>query len=128
MSFADSKNLETVFFAVWTLVFAGLLIFWQVASPEARRKAQPYAVTFTGLVVLLFAWLQDGDRGFFFTLVPVVIIVGLNIIALKTCRRCGAATRINIILPTVKSCAHCGHELESAQHKPAGGDRTRPVP
>jgi hypothetical protein len=125
MSFVDSKNLETAFFAVWTLVFAGFLIFWQVASPQTRRKAQPYAITFAGLVVLLFAWLQDGDRGLFFTLVPVAVIVGLNIIAVKTCRRCGAATRINIILPTVKSCAHCGHELGAARHKPASGERTR---
>lgn len=125
MSFADSKNLETAFFAAWTLVFAGLLIFWQVASPQTRRKAQPYAVTFVGLVVVLFAWLQDGDRGLFFTLVPVAVIVGLNITAQKTCQRCGTTTRINIFLPTVKSCARCGHELEAAPHRPADSDRTR---
>jgi hypothetical protein len=123
MSFADSKHLETAFFAVWTLVFAGLLIFWQVASPQTRRKAQPYAIAFTGTVVMLFAWLQDGDRGLLFTLVPVAVIVGLNITATKTCRRCGAAARVGIILPAATTCARCGHELDV--HKPAGDDRGR---
>jgi hypothetical protein len=74
-----SLDPETAIFAVWTVIFIGLLVFWQMASIAARRRARPYAVSFVGLVVLLFAWLQAGAQGFFFALIPVAIIIALNI-------------------------------------------------
>ena len=73
------------------------------------------AVSFAGLVVLLFAWLQAGAQGFFFALIPVAIIVALNIRAEKTCGRCGTASRTTIILPVAKYCIRCGNELEDQQ-------------
>jgi len=111
-SFA-SPDAETTIFAVWTAIFIGLLVFWQMASLGARRTAQPYAVTFAGIVVLLFAWLQVGQQGFFFALIPVAIIIALNITVLKICGRCGTASRTMLILPVVKYCGHCGSELDS---------------
>ena len=79
MNSLASPTPETAIFAVWTVIFIGLLVFWQMASIAARRRAQPYAVSLVGLVVLLFAWLQAGQKGFFFALVPVALIIALNI-------------------------------------------------
>jgi hypothetical protein len=107
-----SLDAETAVFAVWTVIFIGLLLFWQMAPIAARRRAQPYAVSFAGIMVLLFAWLQSGSLGFSFALIPVAIIIALNITAVKTCGRCGAASRTLLILPVVKYCVHCGTELD----------------
>jgi hypothetical protein len=112
----DSGAVEAAIFAVWTLLFIGLLVFWQRASPGARRRAQPYAITFAGLVVLLFAGLQGGGQGFLFALIPVAVIVSLNVTAVKTCQHCGAANRSNLVLPVAKYCARCG-QLQAPDRK-----------
>lgn len=107
-----SLGAETAIFAVWTVIFIGFLLFWQMAPIAARRRAQPYAVSFAGGVVLLFAWLQAGSQGFFFALIPVAIVIALNVTAIKICVRCGTASRTLLILPVVKYCIRCGTELD----------------
>lgn len=117
VSHPHSGAVEAAIFAVWTLLFIGLLVFWQRASPGAKRKAQPYAITLAGLMVLLFAGLQGGGQGFLLALIPVVVVISLNVTAVKACQRCGTANRANLIVPGAKYCACCGHEVRAPDRK-----------
>ena len=93
------------------------MIFSFSASPNFKRKYSPIINIGVGFLFLIFVYLLDGGKNFYFSVIIVGLIMYLNIKCVKYCPKCGAFNRSANLFPTPKYCQKCGSALNEDPSK-----------
>jgi len=92
---------------------ACVFVFSRAASPQTRRKAQPYIAVAVGLVFLGLLYVSGGrGHGTFLSMAAMgAAIIAMNGWGVRICPKCGATNYPNFLSPPAY-CRKCGTALD----------------
>jgi hypothetical protein len=116
MNAVADAQLQGWLFAAFAAVVVPAALFFQFSKNAAlKRQLWPPVMVAIGVGFLLFFGLSGGasDPAFFaLATAMVVLIVAINIRAMKFCGKCGATVMNQNPFSKPKFCSKCGAELQ----------------
>jgi hypothetical protein len=115
---SDKQTIQSIFFGTWIVLFFVSMIIHFSASPNFKRKGFPILNIVGGFLFLIFVYLLDGGKNFYFSVIFVGLIMYLNIRCVKYCPKCGAYNgRIGNFFTPPNFCQQCGTALDQEPSK-----------